>query len=547
MIWFIVKLVGEPIAKKALAEFTSPGVNKLKELLFEPKEDAVQVYLEKLNKQMQELAQSLDRIELRQIFIDYNRADEELSHLFELYYAQKDKPLEDRDRQNTCSYILNINKGVSERARRMVGAFRHINLPSYKTLLQEYSDNLIEKKPDVYSYCDKVSAVMNHLRMNLIEAKILREKCYEDIIDKDKATDLTLTQADMQSIEDHYAEVAGPAEELREQFERFTKPGKYVRLKHHASSKYLTIYEEGKSLSPEKPFDHYREDDIVEKRINRGMPQVFLYQLGRGQEEAYTVTRSSYASTTPERVTVKIDGTNQEWQVIKLAAEKAPVKFVLQLRGREKGLDGVNDGRVYVSALPRDRGNEYMWWQPIMSKDGDGKLERGVFMLKHFRSEFALDADNLRVYAESRKPDYGNHYMKWSLTQRDMNTLEAGEILIAGEELVSPNQQYALRYLKDNGNLALFDRKAKKTLWVSGTAAKSTWRCVMLKDGNFVVFDAQQEIVWQTNTGRSGCDGCKLVLNDDGSLQIINAKDEPIWVRSKDVKNMTRTRSKRKR
>ena len=93
---------------------------------------------------------------------------------------------------------------------------------------------------------------------------------------------------------------------------------------------------------------------------------------------------------------------------------------------------------------------------------------------------------------------------------------------------------------------ALFDRKAKKTLWASGTARQSTWQCVMLKDGNFVVFNAQYEIVWQTNTGRSGCNGCKLVLKDDGSLQIINATDEPIWVRSKDVKNMTRPRSKRK-
>src|SRR4028118_496750 len=207
MIWFIVKLVGEPIAKKALAEFTSPGVNKLKELLFEPKEDAVQVYLEKLNKQMQELAQSLDRIELRQIFIDYNRADEELSHLFELYYAQKDKPLEDRDRKNTCSYILNINKGVSERARRMVGAFRHINLPSYKTLLQEYSDKLVADYPDVYSYCDKMDTVMNHLSMNMVEAKLLRAVCYEEIANKEKVTDLALSEADLQMTEHHYDEV----------------------------------------------------------------------------------------------------------------------------------------------------------------------------------------------------------------------------------------------------------------------------------------------------------------------------------------------------
>jgi|GEM_PF-3079847 len=528
MYWYIIKLVGEPLAKEALKDLTNPHVAKIKEMLFGPQKDEVKGYLEKLDRQMQEVARSLKDIELRQIFLEYNRADEELAHLFELYYGQKDKPLDDRDRQNTCGYILDINKGVSERARRMMGAFRHKNLPSFKTFFQDYSDKLVADYPDVYSYCDKMDAVMDHLSMNMVEAKLLRAVCYEEIANKEKVTDLALSEADLQMMEQHYDEVVGPARELKELFDGLAKGKDHVRLKHQETSNYLTAYEDGNHSSEDKPFGDYNFSDITSNK-KKGMPQVYLYQVGRGQVEKYInnyppATMGQARSTT---IKVAIDTTSQEWKVTKLEGGAEPVRFAFQLwAGSQRALEGTEGGRVYLNTQPDVGKNKNTWWQPILAKDDKGNFETGVFLLRHFASGKALDSDGVKVYAEGRDPAYNNPFMKWRLAQK--NTLAPDDFLAPGGELLSQNGQYLLRY--ENGNLELVNLTDNKLLWDTGIQGTSSGRCVMQKsDGNFVVYDKDKKTVWATNRRGSQFAGSKLVVQDSGFFEIIAPNNESIY------------------
>ncbi|HYE15940.1 MAG TPA: hypothetical protein VD968_15970 [Pyrinomonadaceae bacterium] len=515
----IVKFVGKETAKQILKEFTGPGIDQIKTLLLGEEEDVVQQYLEKLDRQMRDVVLSLKDIELRQIFLDYNRADEELEHLFDLYHGQIDKPVNHRDRQNTCSYILDINKGVSERARRMISAFRHVNLPAYKTFFQEYSDKLAGEYHDVHTYLDKMGAVMNHLRMNLIEAKVLREACYSEIADKERATDLALTYADVRRVERHYEKVVGPAVELKNQLQGLAEAGEPVRLKHLATGKYLTTFEGGDPLSRHAPFGDER------------MPQVYLYGMAKGQVETYREATPVQVHDDVKVIFIKkevtVESKSQEWRVVKVEGDDKRVRFAFQLRGGGKALDGVRDGRVYINPLPADRKNEHMWWEPVMSRGKDGKFEPGVFILRHKPTGLALDGDGARVYAENgRKPDYDNAHMKWRFDQK--NAMEPGESLAPGEELVSHNQRYALRYLA-NGNLELFDRDRKRVLWETHTANRGAWRCVMQKDdGLFAVYAKEKEAVWSTNRRGSLFAGSRLVLRD-GFFEVIDREGDPVY------------------
>lgn len=520
MMLAVIKFIGENTAKEAFKQFTSPGFKRLKEMLLGAEMD-VKTYLEI---QMQEITKSLDAIELRQIFQDYNRADEELEYMTHLYYRQADNPLDHRDRQNTCSYILDINRGVSERARRMIGSFFHRSLPAYKTFLQEYSDKLAEKYTDIYSYLDKMDTLVNHLRMNLAEAILVREKAYADIADKESVTDLALTPGEVELVDQYYDEIVGPVKSLRDTVDGLAgEKGRNVRIKHIRTGKYLTGYEEGDAKSMNEPFGPWQRT---------AMPQLYACELGRGQKKEIGKNTSNGWS----RLNIEVKSENQDWKIIKIEEEEKsvdrgddsepiklregdkPVRLMFQLNAGGKVLDGIDGGRVYLGE--RNKDNRHLWWVPIMSRDGRGKFEPGVFLLKHFHTGFALDSNGSRVYADDHQPGYGNDFMKWRLDQK--NVLEGDEFLNPGEKLVSPNRGYELR-LQETGNLELSDSSSKKVLWDTKTAGKGAVKCIMQKDdGHLVMYDRENKAVWASQRRGSVFAGSKLVLRDDGFFEIIN-------------------------
>ena len=532
MLMVIVKFVGKEAAKGVLKEFTGPGIDLIKGLLFGEQESEVNHYLKKLDRQMQEVVQSVKEIELRQIFQDYNRADEELEYLSRLYLGQADKQPNHPDRQNTCGYILDINRGVSERARRMIGSLLHRNLPSYKTFIQEYSDKLVERYPDIYSYLDKMDTVINHLRVNLAEAILLREQAYADIIDKERVNDLALTPAEVEMVDQYYEEIVGSVRELKSILETLAEEkGHHARVKHFASGKYLTGYEKGSPSSADKPFGAFQSTQT---------PQLYLYELGRGQQERGGQKTMQHGRTP---VTITVDSKSQDWKIIKIEEREKlvdrgddsepfklkegdkPIRFAFQLWNSNKVLDGVNAGRVYLGE--RNNENRHTWWLPIMARNDRGEFDPGVFLLKHFHTGFALDSDALRVYADDRQPAYDNNNMKWRLDQK--NVLEGGEHLKPEEKLVSPNRRYELRFMK-NGNLELFDTEEKKVLWDTKTAEKGAVNCILQKnDGHLVIYDKENKPIWATNRYSKEFDGSKLVLRNEGFFEIINKHNVSIY------------------
>jgi hypothetical protein len=549
MLTVIAKFVGKEAAKAVFKEFSGLGMDMIKELLFGEQESEVNHYLKKLDRQMQEVVQSVKGIELRQIFQDYNRADEELEYLSRLYLGQADKQPDHPDRQNTCAYILDINRGVSEQARRMIGLLLHRNLPSYKTFLQEYSDKLAEGYPDIYSYLDKMDVVINHLRINLGEAILLREKAYADIADKESVTDLALTPAEMKLVDQYYEEVVRPVKELKAMFEAHAEEkGKQsekvhdLRLKHFTSGKYLTAYEAGDPSCEDKPLNHEKKSMFSSE--DPCMPQLYLYEPARGQDEYYMDLSFEANQSRWGRVKVKVEKESQDWKIIKLKEDEEklvhygedaepirlreggkPVKFMFQRWVSNKVLDGARLGRVYLN--DRNDGNEHMWWQPVMSRNDRGEFEPGVFLLKHMRTKFALDSDGEKVYADKRESDYNNSAMKWRLDQK--NVLHGGEYLKPEENLKSPDRRYELRFMK-NGNLELFDTEEKKVLWDTRTAEKGAVKCILQKnDGHLVIYDKENKSIWATNRHSNEFDDSKLVLRNEGFFEIINKHNVSIY------------------
>jgi hypothetical protein len=515
----IISFVGQEAAKQALKQFGGMGTDELMGLLFGKQDSEVNQYLEKLDRQMQEVAKSLreieqrqKEIEQRQIFQDYNRADEELEYISRLYLGQADKSPDHPDRQSTCGYILDINRGVSERARRMIGSLLHKNLPDFKTFLEEYSDKLAEGYPDIYSYLDKIDAVFNHLRMNLMEAILLRDKAYAEIADKERVTDLALTPAEMKMVDQYYDELIGPVRELKDMFEALAKEdGPHVRLKHHHHRQYLTGDEQGEPNTNLQP-------SFINPRL---IPQIYL---------------SPRIQVHPPMSVVMDEA--QHWKIIKVEEKEKsgarggsglPVRFMFQLmNGSKKVLDGTKNGRVYLG----DRNDKYghLWWQPIMSRNS-GKIERGAFLLKHYETEHALDSDGSRVYAEDRPLAYDNIYMKWRLNQK--NILESDGDLKRGEELLSPDGRYELSFTQD-GELVLSDTQLSlpeykpKVLWRS--PEKGGVRCVMqTKDGQLVMYNGGDEAIWRTDRHASEFAGSKLILRNEGFFEIINKHNVSIY------------------
>ncbi len=97
------------------------------------------------------------------------------------------------------------------------------------------------------------------------------------------------------------------------------------------------------------------------------------------------------------------------------------------------------------------------------------------------------------------------------------STLRAGESLFAGQSLFSPNGRHELR-MQDDGNLVIY--RAGAPVWNTGTF-NGPGVATMRADGNFVIYDQNQQMVWTTQS--EGNAGAYLVMQDDGNLVLYAA------------------------
>jgi DNA-binding beta-propeller fold protein YncE len=102
--------------------------------------------------------------------------------------------------------------------------------------------------------------------------------------------------------------------------------------------------------------------------------------------------------------------------------------------------------------------------------------------------------------------------------------------LLSGQSLVSGNYKLLLN---ENGNLALYNSldnaNVNSVIWQSNTENKGVKPYVLIlqSDGNLVIIDNQNQIIWSSNT--KGQSPLKLVLSPNGNLCIVDNTGKSIW------------------
>ena len=92
--------------------------------------------------------------------------------------------------------------------------------------------------------------------------------------------------------------------------------------------------------------------------------------------------------------------------------------------------------------------------------------------------------------------------------------------------LTSSNKCFQLT-LQIDGNLVLYYQATGAALWSSGTMNSGSLRAIMQNDGNFVLYNSDNQPKWSSGTG--GNTGSNLIMQDDGNLVIYNSQSKPIW------------------
>ncbi|HEY6887201.1 MAG TPA: hypothetical protein VI300_05450 [Solirubrobacter sp.] len=155
--------------------------------------------------------------------------------------------------------------------------------------------------------------------------------------------------------------------------------------------------------------------------------------------------------------------------------------------GAWAGIQGDGNLVVYTSA------NRALW-----SSGTDGHV--GAFL--------ALQPDaNLVVYSAQTTP-------LWSNGAYD-DSLEGGELLVAGQYLQSRDRRYSL-VMQGDGNLVLYGPDG--AAWSSQTNSNSGAWVQMQYDGNAVVYAADRRALW--SSGTAGNDGAHLIVQSDGNLVV---------------------------
>ncbi|NUT92239.1 MAG: S8 family serine peptidase [Saccharothrix sp.] len=131
-------------------------------------------------------------------------------------------------------------------------------------------------------------------------------------------------------------------------------------------------------------------------------------------------------------------------------------------------------------------------------------------------STYNTPVDRIVVQDDGNVVAYGgsNYYWHRLLSTPAKDRVSRGQMLIRGEEKVSPNGQYKLT-LQNDGNLVLYNA-AKQPEWHTSTYNSDVTRAELQTDGNFVLYSTAGAPRWHTFT--SGTPSDRLVVQDDGNV-----------------------------
>lgn len=112
------------------------------------------------------------------------------------------------------------------------------------------------------------------------------------------------------------------------------------------------------------------------------------------------------------------------------------------------------------------------------------------------------------------------------------DTLCQGDTLRPGQYLVSGNGIYKLQ-MQSDGNFVLYHSSTR--IWSSGTNGKTVYQCVMQLDGNLVLYTTRYQLP-QNAVWASGSTGSLftfqpyyLTVQNDGNVVIKDANNNVIW------------------
>ncbi|MEH1835481.1 MAG: hypothetical protein V7L29_26365 [Nostoc sp.] len=103
--------------------------------------------------------------------------------------------------------------------------------------------------------------------------------------------------------------------------------------------------------------------------------------------------------------------------------------------------------------------------------------------------------------------------------------LNTGEFLSPGQYLISPNQEYTA-ILQSDGNFVVYD-SSNNILWASNTFDTEVNNIVMQYDCNLIIYDSNAIPTWATFT--TTYSSCSLQMQDDGNLVIYTGDNVPVW------------------
>lgn len=118
------------------------------------------------------------------------------------------------------------------------------------------------------------------------------------------------------------------------------------------------------------------------------------------------------------------------------------------------------------------------------------------------------------------------------------NTLNAGETLMAGQQLTAANGKFILRMQEDDGHLCVYkyeNGKQSGYVWGSGAHGFKNAKLTLQTDGNLVVTQGNIS-KWSSETNKNAANKpVKLVLENDGSLKLYNASASTVWTNTQGI------------
>ena len=121
------------------------------------------------------------------------------------------------------------------------------------------------------------------------------------------------------------------------------------------------------------------------------------------------------------------------------------------------------------------------------------------------------------------------------------DTLNQGECLVSGKELISKNRVYKVK-LETNGHFVIYKNSVKD--WSAGEVVnnkapehtrlgnitfKQPYKMCMQTDGNLVEYDSADAVVYATDTHQKASGPFRLTMQDDGNLVVYGKGNLPIW------------------